>query len=239
MQELSINPDKLHTTELGAERIKRNLNLQIDDIVLWCKESVKQADNIIRWGKNFYVYRSGVAITINAKSNTIITAHPINSNVRSMLTSDYICLKEFLYQTIFKPEGVELPPRSIINDPQLIAYIKDFGTHSGDLGVVAEQNGQVVGAAWVRKMPGNGHINDETPKLAISILPEFRGYGIGTKLMKKLFVELRTKGYSRTSLSVQKENPALRLFKRLGYRITEEGLDYVGNEAFIMIKDLL
>ena len=88
-------------------------------------------------------------------------------------------------------------------------------------------------------MPGNGHINDETPKLAISILPEFRGYGIGTKLMKKLFVELRTKGYSRTSLSVQKENPALRLFKRLGYRITEEGLDYVGNEAFIMIKDLL
>ncbi len=81
MQELSINPDKLHTTELGAERIKRNLNLQIDDIVLWCKESVKQADIIIRWGKNFYVYRSGVAITINAKSNTIITAHPINSNV--------------------------------------------------------------------------------------------------------------------------------------------------------------
>jgi len=60
MQELSINPDKLHTTELGAERIKRNLNLQIDDIVLWCKESVKQADIIIRWGKNFYVYRSGV-----------------------------------------------------------------------------------------------------------------------------------------------------------------------------------
>lgn len=238
MQNLTINLDKLHTTDLGTVRIKRNLNLQVDDVVLWCQESVKQADVIIGQGKNWYVYRAGVVITINVQSNTIITAHPINVKVRLMRTSDYVCLPEFLYQAIFIPEGIEPPPRSIINDPQIFAYIKDFSTQSGDLGVVAEQNGHVVGAAWTRIITAYGHINNETPELAISILPEFRGYGIGAKLLKKLFVVLRANGYVRTSLSVQKDNPAVRLYKRLGYRITEEKLDHIGNEDFIMIKDL-
>ena len=169
---------------------------------------------------------------------TIITARPINAKIRLIQTSDYVCLPEFLYQAIFIPKGVEPPPRTIINDPQIFAYIKDFGTQPGDLGVVAEQNGQVIGAAWTRIISAYGHINDETPELAISILPEFRGYGIGTKLIKKLFVFLRAKGYERTSLSVQKDNPAVLLYKQLGYRITEEKLDYVGNEDYIMIKDL-
>lgn len=238
MQNLIVNMDKLHTTDSGAARIKRNLNLQADDVVLWCKEFVKQADIIIGQGKNLYVYKNGVVITINAQSNTIITAHPINAKVRLMETSDYVCLPEFLYQAIFIPEGVEQLPRTIINDPQIFVYIKDFSTQPGDLGVVAEQNGQVIGAAWTRIIPSYGHINDETPELAISILPEFRGYGIGTKLMKKLFVVLRTNGYERTSLSVQKDNPAVRFYERLGYRITEEKLDHVGNEDFIMVKDL-
>ena len=238
MQNLTANLDKLHTTDLGAVRIKRNLNLQIDDVVLWCKEFVEQADIIIGQGKNWYVYRGGVVITINALSNTIITAHPINAKIRLMRTSDYSCLPEFLYQAIFIPKGVEPLPRSIINDPQIFTYIKDFNTQIGDLGVVAEQNGQVVGAAWTRIIPAYGHINDDTPELAISILPEFRGYGIGTKLMKKLFEVLRANGYAQTSLSVQKDNPAVRLYKRLGYRIMEEKLDHVGNEDYIMIKDL-
>ena len=155
-----------------------------------------------------------------------------------MRTSDYSCLPEFLYQAIFIPKGVEPLPRSIINAPQIFAYIKDFNTQIGDLGVVAEQNGQVVGAAWTRIIPAYGHINDETPELAISILQEFRGYGIGSKLMKKLFDVLRANGYAQTSLSVQKDNPAVRLYKRLGYRIMEEKLDHVGNEDYIMIKDL-
>jgi len=56
--------------------------------------------------------------------------------------------------------------------------------------------------------------------------------------MKKLFEVLRANGYAQTSLSVQKDNPAVRLYKRFGYRIMEEKLDHVGNEDFIMIKDL-
>ncbi|MDR1540321.1 MAG: GNAT family N-acetyltransferase [Clostridiales bacterium] len=238
MQGLTANLDKLHTTDLGAERIRRSLNLQTDDVVLWCKEFVKQADIIIGQGRNWYAYGRGMVVTVNQKSFTIISAQPINAKVRPMMASDYACLSEFLYQAIYIPEGVQAPPRSVVNDPMLNVYIKDFGSQAGDVGVVAEQDRQVVGAAWTRIIPAYGSIDSETPELAVSMLPEFRGYGIGTKMLKKLFEELRAKGYSRTSLSVQKENPAVRFYERLGYEISEEKPDHAGEGDFIMVKDL-
>ena len=238
MNNLIENLNKLHTTQMGMKRIKRNLNLQTDDVILWCEEAVKQAEIMIRQGKNWYVYRSGAVITINAHSYTLITAHKLNAKVRVMRESDYECLPEFLYQAIFIPEGVEPPPRSIINESEIFVYIEGFGTQKGDLGVVAEQNGQVIGAAWTRIIPAYGHINDEIPELAISILPKFRGYGIGTKLLKNLFNILRKNNYKRTSLSVQQDNPALRLYQRLGYEIIDEKKDHAGHKDYIMIKEM-
>jgi len=236
MDGLMDNVDKIHTTMLGAKRIRRNLNLQTEDVVLWCQEAVKQADIIIGQGKNWYVYKSGIAITINAHSFTVITAHKINAKVRIMQESDYGCLNELLYQAIYVPEGATSPPRAVINKPEIFVYIKNFGIQSGDLGVVAEQNGQVIGAAWTRIISAFGHIDNETPELAMSVLPEFRGYGIGTKLMKKLFEVLRNSGYKQTSLSVQKDNPAVRLYRRLGYKILGERIDHAGNGDYLMIK---
>jgi ribosomal protein S18 acetylase RimI-like enzyme len=168
----------------------------------------------------------------------IITAHKITAKVRIMRESDYECLNELLYQAIFIPEGVERPSREIVQEPEIFVYIKDFGTQPADLGVVAEQNGQVIGAAWTRIIPAYGHIDNDTPELAISILPEFRGYGIGTNLMKKLFELLRRNGYKQTSLSVQKDNPAVRFYQRLGYKMTGERLDHAGHEDYLMIKEL-
>ncbi len=207
------------------------------DVVLWCKNAVLNADLLIQSGKNLYVYKDGIVITVNAKSYTIITAHKISGKIRAMRESDYPCLKEFLYQAIFVPEGEELPSRELIYKPEIFIYIKDFGKQVGDLGVVAEQNGQVVGAAWVRIISAYGHIDNNTPELAISILPEFRGYGIGEELMKKLFALLMTNGYKKTSLSVQKDNPAARFYQRLGYRITGERPDNAGYEDYLK-KDL-
>jgi len=155
-----------------------------------------------------------------------------------MQKSDHVCLPEFLYQAIYIPEGEKLPPRSIINDPKIFVYIKDFGTQPGDFGVVAEQNGQIIGAAWTRIIPAYGHIDNATPELAISIFPEFRGYGTGTKLMKKLFEVLRENGYTQTSLSVQKDNPAVRFYQRLGYEISGERIDHAGHEDYLMVKEL-
>jgi hypothetical protein len=74
MNALTENINKIHTTELGIERIKRNLNLTTDDVVNWCKQKVEKADEIIGEGKNWYVYTDNSVITVNAHSYTIITA---------------------------------------------------------------------------------------------------------------------------------------------------------------------
>jgi hypothetical protein len=72
---LLFNLDKIHTTELGKERIKRNLCLDTDNVVSWCIQKIQASKNIFREGKNWYVSIDNCVITINAYSYTIITAH--------------------------------------------------------------------------------------------------------------------------------------------------------------------
>jgi len=74
--ELLVDLDKLHTTELGAVRIKKNLSLDKENAVDWCKAKIKLPHAVIsRSGKNWYVNVDGCVITVNAYSYTIITAH--------------------------------------------------------------------------------------------------------------------------------------------------------------------
>ena len=74
--ELLDNLDKVHTTEMGVDRIKRNIEVDAEDIVDYCKSKIKQENAVIeRKGKNYYVTVDGIIITVNASSYTIITAH--------------------------------------------------------------------------------------------------------------------------------------------------------------------
>jgi len=73
--DLIKNMEKIHTTELGIIRIKRNLELDTEDVVNWCKQKIKNADNIYKKGKNWYVSFEDCIITVNASSYTIITGH--------------------------------------------------------------------------------------------------------------------------------------------------------------------
>ena len=77
--DLLINLDNLHTTELGLMRIRRNLNLPDIDLVAWCKGEIRTANEIVRRGKNWYAHTGDAIITINAHSFTIITAHKAKS----------------------------------------------------------------------------------------------------------------------------------------------------------------
>ena len=79
--DLLSNIEKVHTTELGVRRIKRNLNIDTDDVVKWCKQKIKEADKIVREGKNWYAHVDDCILTINAHSFTIITAHKQNRSV--------------------------------------------------------------------------------------------------------------------------------------------------------------
>lgn len=91
------------------------------------------------------------------------------------------------YEAIFIPEGMEAPTKSIINQPELQVYVYDFGKKKDDYCLVAEFNGKVVGAVWVRIMNDYGHIDDTTPSLAISLYKEYGGCGIGTDMIKYLY----------------------------------------------------
>jgi len=157
--------------------------------------------------------------------------------IRSIEEAEYPVLEDFIYHAIFLPPGVAPLPRDIIYKEEIYAYVKDFGG-ADDCGVVADLDGQVIGAAWTRIIPAYGYIDDRTPELAISVLPNYRGRGVGAMLMASLFERLRERGYRRTFLSVQKGNPAIRLYERLGYRITGERLDGAGNEDYLMVKEL-
>ncbi|MBD5511856.1 MAG: DUF3781 domain-containing protein [Lachnospiraceae bacterium] len=72
------NIDKLHTTEMGVERIKRNLQIEVDDVVQWCKIQILDKDTVVeKIGKNWYATTDNCKITVNANSYTIITAHKL------------------------------------------------------------------------------------------------------------------------------------------------------------------
>ena len=157
--------------------------------------------------------------------------------IRQIQHSDYPLLEDFLYLAIFLPPGIEPPPREIVHDPAIYIYIDNFGG-TNDYGVVAEQDDELIGCAWTRIIPAFGHLDDETPELAISVLPHERGKGVGTKMMLYLFEQLREQGFRRTSLSVQKENPAINFYKRLGYSVINERPYDANHEDYLLIKEL-
>ena len=157
--------------------------------------------------------------------------------IRQIIKEEYPILEDFLFNAIFLPPGAEPVPYEIIFEPEIFIYVENFGSQD-DCGVVAEYDGKIIGAAWTRIISAYGHIDNKTPELAISVLPIFRGQGVGSKMMQGLFDLLRERGYKRTSLSVQKDNPAVRFYKRLGYEITGERIDHANHEDYLMIKYL-
>lgn len=157
----------------------------------------------------------------------------ISYSIRYMNNEETALLDDFLYEAIFIPEGVEAPAREIINAPELQVYVKDFGKMEGDICFVAEVDKAVVGAVWVRIMDDYGHVEDGVPSFAISLYKEYRGRGIGTEMMKTMLTELKTRGYQKTSLAVQKANYAVKMYKRVGFEIVDEN-----EEEYIMVCEL-
>lgn len=157
----------------------------------------------------------------------------MNYKIREIMKTEIPLLDDFLYEAIFIPEGVTPPSRDIIKDEALQIYVKDFGKQKDDICFVAEVDGRVVGAAWLRIIEDYGHIDDDTPSLSISVYKEYRNLGIGKSLIKTSLDELKKRGYKNTSLSVQKANYASNIYKKVGYYVHEER-----DEDYIMVYDL-
>ncbi len=168
---------------------------------------------------------TGLIETVNDKQKKYI--------IRNMRKSETSLLKDFLYEAIFIPEGVEPPERDIVERPELRVYTDDFGSRKGDNCLVADFGGKVVGAVWTRIMDDYGHLDDETPSFAISLYKEYRGQGVGSQLMVKMLELLKQQGYEKASLAVQKANYAVKMYKNVGFKTVDEN-----DEEYIMVCEL-
>ena len=130
----------------------------------------------------------------------------MDATIRPMTRAEFPLLSGFLYEAIFIPEGAAPPPRTVLLSPPLRDYVAGFGSRRDDRALVAEAAGRVVGAVWVRCGAGFGRVAG----------------GVGTRLLRAMLRLLADEGYPAVSLSVQKANPAVRLYRRLGFRVVRE-----------------
>jgi ribosomal protein S18 acetylase RimI-like enzyme len=110
-------------------------------------------------------------------------------------------------------------------------YVKAWG-RLGDTAVIAINEGFPIGAAWFRRFsaqqPGYGFVDENTPELAIAVVPNARGLGAGSALLEALLERARAGGYPAISLSVDRFNEgAIRLYERHGFERVAETDDSV------------
>jgi GNAT superfamily N-acetyltransferase len=128
---------------------------------------------------------------------------------------------------------------AIATNPDLFRYIKDWG-RAGDQGMIAEQNGRAIGAAWLRLWPftdkGYGYLAEDIPELAIALIPEARAQGIGTALLKQTLA-LASAEFRAVCLSTRSDNPALKLYERVGFVPVAgtEVTNRIGSVSFTMV----
>lgn len=142
-------------------------------------------------------------------------------------------LQEALLKAIYNP-GIEPLPEEILREESLIKYYESWGKRD-DFGYVAidVNTNTVIGACWCRLFTsdnrGYGYVDEETPELSIAVWESYRNQGTGTKLLDKTIREARSRGYSGLSLSVQKENQSVGLYRKKGFRVLRSS-----DDAYIM-----
>lgn len=157
--------------------------------------------------------------------------------IRRLAETDEPVLREMLYHAIYVAPGDAPPPRDVVRRPKLARYVDNWGRPT-DIGVLVidDGTGAPIGAAWLRLLAGDnrgyGYVDDSTPELSISVLPAYRGAGVGTALLRRL-LDIAPEHYDAVSLSVSRGNPAIRLYERFGFTIVESsGTSHVMQLAF-------
>jgi ribosomal protein S18 acetylase RimI-like enzyme len=145
-----------------------------------------------------------------------------DSTVRSAEASDAGFLRLVLYEAAtWRQDPASRPPvDDVLSDPRISRYV-DAWPRPRDAGFVASRDGRLVGAAWYRflpeEVPGYGFVAASVPELTIAVVPDARGLGIGSALVEALLAEARRLRLPGVSLSVEADNPALRLYEGAGF----------------------
>lgn len=142
--------------------------------------------------------------------------------IRPAVPGDEAFLRRMLYLALFVPPGAEPFPPGVVDEPAIAHYVVGWG-RDGDVGRIAERGGRPIAAAWVRRWRpddrGYGWVDDAVPELSIAVEPSEQGRGTGTRLVQELLAVV-----PEMSLSVDRRNPAVRLYERLGFIVvTSDG----------------
>lgn len=146
-----------------------------------------------------------------------------SGRVRLGTHDDLPFLIEMLYEAAFWRSCGDGPPmEAALSEPHFHRILLHWG-REGDTSVVAVSRDEVsVGAAWYRFWTRDHHsfgfVDEETPEIGIAVKKGERGRGIGTALLEKLMLLARQRDIRRMSLSVEPDNPARRLYERLGFK---------------------
>jgi GNAT superfamily N-acetyltransferase len=112
-----------------------------------------------------------------------------------------------------------------VEDASLWQYVAGWGRR-GDSAVIALEGGFPVGAAWFRLFsrdePGFGFVDEQTPEVAVAVVPSRRGHGIGSGLLDALIDVAREQGYVGLSLSVANDSPAMHVFEKQGFEKVQQ-----------------
>ncbi|HZO72783.1 MAG TPA: GNAT family N-acetyltransferase [Ktedonobacteraceae bacterium] len=162
--------------------------------------------------------------------------------IRPVNKDDEAFLWKMLYYAAHMEEEGETSIHAAKHNPGLVKYVQEWGRES-DQGYLAldSSNLRPIGAAWIRLFVGQekmvNSLDDGIPELAIAVLPEYVGKGVGTQLLTHLVAAAKER-YSSIVLSVRVTNPARRLYERQGFVVIGTTSNRVGTESVIMRKDL-
>jgi ribosomal protein S18 acetylase RimI-like enzyme len=157
--------------------------------------------------------------------------------IRPALASDAAFLTDALALAAhWRPDAEPPTTAELLADPVLARYVAGW-PRPGDAGVVAEApGGQLVGAAWFRRFnpaePGYGFVAPGIPELSIAVVAAARGQGVGRQLLGHLVATARQSGVGALSLSVERDNPARKLYVRAGFRT----VDVTGGSETMLLR---
>lgn len=147
-------------------------------------------------------------------------------------------MADMLVETVnWSPEWKNKSRSRVLSTPGTAHYIAGWPRDT-DLGVIAEANGEPVGAAWLRFLsaadPGYGFVSPDIPELTIGVAAHWRGLGVGRALLRAIAEQASVAGIQKISLSVERKNFAQQLYLSEGYQI----VDSSDRDSDTMVKDL-
>ena len=167
-------------------------------------------------------------LSIRLRASTVSTDRPpvtmgaVPLVVRPAEASDADFLAQMLVAAAFwRPDGPHGTVTEVLSQQRLAHYVAGW-PRADDLGVLALDGRQPVGAAWVRLLPesdpGYGYVDGDTPELSMGVVRTWRGRGVDSRLLDALIAAARVQGLASLSLSVEPDNYARRLYDRVGFR---------------------